>query len=117
VGAVGAESPLQLPLSTFRAPHGGCFQTEGSALAAAHDQPTIIIPTAFGEQNGMTAAFEPTGQRDLAPVTAMSAKVKTVKAPWENLWPAIMIGGGIVLTVIWNVSLLWLFVLMILTLL
>jgi hypothetical protein len=47
----------------------------------------------------------------------MSAKVETVKSTLADLWPATMIGAGIVLTVVWAGSLLWLAVRMILTLL
>jgi hypothetical protein len=65
----------------------------------------------------MTAAFEPTRQDDLAPVSAVSAKVETVKTALEDLWPAAMIGVGIVLTVVWTGGLLWLIVWLILTLL
>jgi hypothetical protein len=65
----------------------------------------------------MTAAFEPPRQRDLAPVSAMLAKIETVKTALADLWPAIMIGAGIALTVIWTGSLLWLTVRMVLTLL
>jgi hypothetical protein len=59
-------------------------------------------------------AFEPPRQRHLAPASARS-EVQTGKASLEDSWPVIMIGGGIVLTVVWNVSLLWLLVRMILT--
>jgi hypothetical protein len=69
----------------------------------------------YVDRSDMTAAFEPPRQDDLAPLSAMSAKVETVKARLADLWPAAVIGAGIVLTLVWAGSLLWLAVRMILT--
>jgi hypothetical protein len=71
----------------------------------------------YVDRSDMSAAFEPPRQDDLARLSAMSAKVESVKAARAHLWPAITIGAGIVLTVVWAGSLLWLAVRMILTLL
>jgi hypothetical protein len=71
----------------------------------------------YVDRGDMSAAFERPRQDDLAQLSAMSAKVESVKAARAHLWPAITIGAGIVLTVVWAGSLLWLVVRMILTLL
>jgi hypothetical protein len=60
----------------------------------------------------MTAAFEPMPQPDLSLVSAASAgAVRTSLAP---LLPPITIGVGLVLTIGWIGTLLWLFLRMVL---
>jgi hypothetical protein len=72
----------------------------------------------YVDRSDTSAAFDPPRQDDLARLSAMSAKVESVKAARAaDLWPAITIGAGIVLTVVWAGSLLWLFVRIILTVL
>ena len=62
----------------------------------------------------MTAAFEHTRKPDLAPASALAAKAIAIKGALAGLWPPAMIGLGLLLTLAWSGSLLWLFVSMIL---
>ena len=55
----------------------------------------------------MTATFEPTRKVDFA------AKAVSIKRAMAGVWPPAMIGLGLVLTLAWSGSLLWLFVRMI----
>jgi hypothetical protein len=64
----------------------------------------------------MTATVEHTRKSDFAPASALAAKVVAVKGAMAGVWPPAMIGVGLVLTLAWSGSLLWLFVRMILTL-
>jgi hypothetical protein len=64
----------------------------------------------------MTATVEHTRKSDFAPASALAAKVVAVKGAMAGVWPPAMIGLGLVLTLAWSGSLLWLFVRMILTL-
>jgi hypothetical protein len=73
---------------------------------------------AFAARHGvtMTATFEPTPKSDFAPASALAAKAVAVKGAMAGVWPPAMIGLGLVLTLAWSGSLLWLFVRMILAL-
>lgn len=62
----------------------------------------------------MTAAFEHTRKPDFAPASALAAKAIAIKGALAALWPPAMIGLGLLLTLAWSGSLLWLFVSMIL---
>jgi hypothetical protein len=63
----------------------------------------------------MTAAFESPRQSDLAAAaSAMTVKAAAMRAAFAGAWPPTMIGIGVVLTVAWFGSLLWLLVRMIL---
>ena len=64
----------------------------------------------------MTATFEHTRKSDFAPVSALTAKAVALKGAMAGAWPPAMIGLGLVLTLAWSGSLLWLFVRMILAL-
>jgi hypothetical protein len=64
----------------------------------------------------MTAAFEHTRQSDLAPASALAAKAVAIKGALAGLWPPAMIALGLLLTLAWGGSLLWLFVRMVLAL-
>jgi hypothetical protein len=60
----------------------------------------------------MTATFEHTRKVDLA----LAAKAVSIKGAMAGVWPPAMIGLGLVLTLAWSGSLLWLFVRMIIAL-
>jgi hypothetical protein len=60
----------------------------------------------------MTATFEHTRKVDFAP----AAKAVSIKRAMAGVWPPAMIGLGLVLTLAWSGSLLWLFVRMIIAL-
>lgn len=64
----------------------------------------------------MTATFEHTRKPELAPGSALAAKAVAIKGAVAGVWPPVMIGLGLVLTLAWSGSLLWLFVRMILAL-
>ena len=73
---------------------------------------------AFAARHGvtMTATVEHTRKADLAPASALVAKAVAVKGAMAGVWPPAMIGLGLVLTLAWSGSLLWLFVRMIIAL-
>ena len=64
----------------------------------------------------MTATFEQTRTPDFAQGSALAAKAVAIKGAVAGAWPPAMIAFGLVLTVAWSGSLLWLFVRMILAL-
>jgi hypothetical protein len=64
----------------------------------------------------MTATVEHTQKSDFAPASALATKAVTIKGAMVGMWPPAMIGLGLVLTLAWSGSLLWLFVRMILAL-
>jgi hypothetical protein len=64
----------------------------------------------------MPAILEHTRKSDLTPASALAAKVVAVKGAMAGVWPPAMIGLGLVLTLAWSGSLLWLLVRMILAL-
>jgi hypothetical protein len=64
----------------------------------------------------MTATFGPTRKSSFAPASALETKVVAIRGAMAGVWPPAMIGVGLVLTLAWSGSLLWLFVRMILTL-
>ena len=64
----------------------------------------------------MTAAFEHPRKSAFAPASALAAKAVAIKGALAGLWPPAMVGLGLVLTLAWSGSLLWLFVRMILAL-
>ena len=64
----------------------------------------------------MTATVEHTRKSDFSPTSALAAKAVAVKGAMAGVWPPAMIGLGLVLTLAWSGSLLWLFVRMILAL-
>ena len=54
----------------------------------------------------MTATFEHTRKSEFA----LAAKAVSIKGAMAGVWPPAMIGLGLVLTLAWSGSLLWLFV-------
>ena len=60
----------------------------------------------------MTATFEH-GRTEFAPESALAAKAVAIKGAVAGVWPPAMIGVGLLLTLAWSGSLLWLFVRMI----
>jgi hypothetical protein len=58
----------------------------------------------------MTAAFEHPRKSDFAPAPALTTKAVAIKGALAGLWPPAMIGLGLLLTLAWSGSLLWLFV-------
>ena len=64
----------------------------------------------------MAATLEHARKPDLAPEPALAAKAVAIKGAVAGVWPPAMIGVGLVLTLAWSGSLLWLFVRMILAL-
>jgi hypothetical protein len=64
----------------------------------------------------MTVTVEHTRKSDFAPASALAAKAIAIKGAMAGVWPPAMIGLGLVLTLAWSGSLLWLFVRMILAL-
>jgi hypothetical protein len=64
----------------------------------------------------MAATFEHTRKTDFTPASALAAKAVAIKGAMAGVWPPAMIGLGLVLTLAWSGSLLWLFVRMILAL-
>jgi hypothetical protein len=73
---------------------------------------------AFAARHGvtMTATVEHTRKSDFALSSALAAKAVAVKVAMAGVWPPAMIGLGLMLTLAWSGSLLWLFVRMILAL-
>ena len=53
---------------------------------------------------------------NFSPASALTAKAVALKGAMAGAWPPVMIGLGLVLTLAWSGSLLWLFVRMILAL-
>jgi hypothetical protein len=64
----------------------------------------------------MTATAEHTRKSDFAPASALATKAVAIKGAMAGAWPPAMIGLGLVLTLAWSGSLLWLFMRMILAL-
>jgi hypothetical protein len=64
----------------------------------------------------MAPTFEHTPKSEFTPASALAAKVVAIKGAMAGVWPPAMIGLGLVLTLAWGGSLLWLFVGMILAL-
>ncbi len=62
----------------------------------------------------MTAAFEHTRKSEFAPESALTPKATAVRGAMAEAWPPAMIGLGLLLTLAWSGSLLWLFVRMLL---
>ena len=62
----------------------------------------------------MTATFEQTRTPNFAPGSALAAKAVAIRGAVANAWPPVMIALGLLLTLAWSGSLLWLFVRMIL---
>jgi hypothetical protein len=58
----------------------------------------------------MAATFEHARKPDLAPESALTAKAVAIKGAVAGVWPPAMIGLGLVLTLAWSGSLLWLVV-------
>ena len=64
----------------------------------------------------MTSTFEHSRTPEFAPASALAAKAVAIKGAVAGAWPPAMIGLGLVLTLAWSGSLLWLFVRMVLAL-
>ncbi len=64
----------------------------------------------------MTIAFEPIRRRDLPLTSAVSAKVAIVRGTFARLWPPAIVAVGLVVTIGWIGTLLWLSARMILSL-
>jgi hypothetical protein len=61
----------------------------------------------------MAATFEDSRKSDFAPQSELAAKAMAIKDAVAGVWPPAMIGVGLLLTLAWSGSLLWLFVRMI----
>ena len=64
----------------------------------------------------MTAAFEHPKKADLSAAPVRATKAGAIKGGLAASWRPAMIGLGLVLTLVWSGSLLWLFVRMIIAL-
>ncbi len=65
----------------------------------------------------MTVTFEHARKSDVAPAAAPGTKTVAIKGAVAGLWPPAMLGLGLLLTLAWSSSLLWLFAQTILALL